>query len=77
MKTWPSILFAWWYVVAPATTVQQLDGRVVSWPPVLEGPYIEEAQCKRRAEAISKTYRVPAYCERSEILREMRGAWGR
>ncbi len=77
MKKWASILFAWWYVVAPATTVRQADGRVVSWPAVLEGPYIEETQCKRRAEAISKTYRVSAFCEPSEILREMRGAWGR
>jgi len=44
---------------------------------VLEGPYIEETQCKRRAEAISKTYGVTVHCEESEILREMRGAWGR
>jgi len=49
----------------------------VSWPAVLEGPYIEETQCKQRAEAISKAYRVPAFCEPSEILRELRGAWSR
>lgn len=73
MKKWAGILFVWWYVVAPATTVRQPDGRVVSWPAALEGPYIEEAQCRRRAEAISNTYRVPAYCEPSEVLRELRG----
>jgi hypothetical protein len=77
MKRWAGVLFAWWYVVAPATTVWQPDGRMVSWPTLLEGPYIEEAQCKRRAEAITRTYRLPAYCEPSEILRETRGAWGR
>lgn len=48
MKRWASILFVWWYVVAPATTVRQPDGRVVSWPPVLKGPYIEESQCEWR-----------------------------
>jgi hypothetical protein len=77
MKKWAGILFAWWYVVAPAATVRQPDGRMVSWPAVLEGPYIEETQCKRRAEAISKTYGVTVHCEESEILREMRGAWRR
>lgn len=77
MKKWASILLTWWYIVAPAATVREPDGRVVSWPPVLEGPYIEEAQCRQRAEMIRRMYRVPAYCEPSEILRELRGAWGR
>ncbi len=77
MKRWAGVLFAWWYVVAPATTVWQPDGRLVSWPALLEGPYIEEAQCTRRAEAITRTYKLPASCEPSEILRETRGAWGR
>ena len=77
MKNWVSILFVWWYVVAPAMTVQRPDGRVVSWPGALEGPYLEEAQCKRRAEAVSNRYRVPAYCEPSEVLRELRGVWVR
>ena len=77
MKQWASILFVWWYVVAPGTTVQQPDGRIVSWPPVLEGPYIEETQCRQRAEAVTRTHGVEAICERSEVLREMRRAWGR
>jgi len=77
MKKWTSILLTWWYVVAPAVTVREADGRVLSWPAVLEGPYIEETQCHQRAEAIRRTYPVPARCEPSEILRETRGAWGR
>ncbi|HZP38740.1 MAG TPA: hypothetical protein VFE48_19825 [Methylomirabilota bacterium] len=66
------IVLAWYYVVAPATTVQEPNGRWVTWPPVLEGPYIEETTCRQRAEQLRERRGVPAHCERSEVLRELR-----
>jgi hypothetical protein len=70
MKT-ATIVLAWYYVVAPATTVQQPDGRIVSWPPILEGPYIEETDCQQRAERVRQQGRS-AHCEASQVLRELR-----
>ncbi len=66
------IVLVWYYVVAPATTVQEPNGRWVTWPPVLEGPYIEETTCQHRAEQLQHRRGVSAHCEESEVLRELR-----
>ena len=58
--------------MAPGTMVQQPDGRVVSWPPVLEGPFIEEADCRERAARVCERQGVRAHCEKSTVLRELR-----
>ena len=66
------VVWVWYYVVAPATTVQEPNGRWVTWPPVLEGPFIEETTCQARAAQLRQRRSVPAHCEESEVLRELR-----
>jgi hypothetical protein len=67
-----AIVWMWYYVVAPATTIQEPNGRWVTWPPVQEGPFIEETQCQERAEQIRQDRGVPAQCEQSQVLRDLR-----